>query len=191
MTDLDHASSGCAARSPEPALLRRRAPLGAARRMLTQFAPADCWRKAAKATWVNCDACDDGHVEDVVWIRNTETGCLLPFIPCPEVGGAPVDPERLRRWAVDLDLAAAPYATGVGACRPVCAACSWARLVAWSAAPGWAVSRLLLCLRRGPAGCPSAVGTLSAYRGRPGFGRAGPHAAADQRCLAREKSDGL
>jgi hypothetical protein len=62
--------------------------------------------EGAKATWANCDACDDGRVEDVVWIRNTETGCLSPFIPCPEVGGAPVDPERLRRWAVNLDLAA-------------------------------------------------------------------------------------
>jgi hypothetical protein len=62
--------------------------------------------EGAKATWVNCDACDDGHAEDVIWLRNTETGSLSPFIPCPEVGGAPVDPERLRRWAVDLDLAA-------------------------------------------------------------------------------------
>src|SRR2546426_614487 len=57
-------------------------------------------REAAMATRVVCDACDDGHAEDVVWIRNTETGLLAPFLPCPEVGGAPVNPERLRRWAI-------------------------------------------------------------------------------------------
>lgn len=62
--------------------------------------------EAANATWVTCDTCDDSHAEDVVWVRNSESGCLSPFIPCPEAGGAPVDPERLRRWAVDLDLAA-------------------------------------------------------------------------------------
>jgi hypothetical protein len=63
-------------------------------------------REAAMATRVVCDACDDGHAEDVVWIRNTETGLLAPFLPCPEVGGTPVSPERLRRWAIDLDLTA-------------------------------------------------------------------------------------
>jgi hypothetical protein len=63
-------------------------------------------REAAMATWAVCDACDDGHAEDVVWIRNTQTGLLTPFVPCPEVGGAPVNPERLRRWAIDRDLTA-------------------------------------------------------------------------------------
>jgi len=61
-------------------------------------------REAAMATQAVCDACDDGHAEEVVWIRNPQTGLLKPFLPCPEVGGAPVNTERLRRWAVDLDL---------------------------------------------------------------------------------------
>jgi len=63
-------------------------------------------REAAMATRAVCDACDDGHAEDVVWIRNTQTELLKPFLPCPEVGGAPVNPVRLGRWAVDLDLIA-------------------------------------------------------------------------------------
>ena len=63
-------------------------------------------REAAMATRAVCDACDDGHAEEVVWIRNAQTGLLAPFLPCPEVGGAPVNPERLRRWAIDLDLTA-------------------------------------------------------------------------------------
>lgn len=73
---------------------------------------------AAKARWVSCDACDDGHVEDVAWIRNAKTGYLSPFIPCPEVGGAPVDPERLRRWVVDLDLTAQLIREGLGLIGP-------------------------------------------------------------------------
>ena len=71
-------------------------------------------REAAMATRVVCDACDDGHAEDVVWLRNTETGLLAPFLPCPEVGGTPVSPERLRRWAIDLDLTAGELRNRLG-----------------------------------------------------------------------------
>ena len=63
-------------------------------------------REAAMATRAVCDSCGDGHAEDVVWTRNAQTGSLAPFLPCPEVGGAPVNPERLRRWSIDLDLTA-------------------------------------------------------------------------------------
>jgi hypothetical protein len=63
-------------------------------------------REAAMATRAVCDACYGGHIEEVVWIRNAQTGLLAPFLPCPEVGGALVNPERLRRWAIDLDLTA-------------------------------------------------------------------------------------
>lgn len=71
-------------------------------------------REAAMATRAVCDACDDGHFEEVVWIRNAQTGLLAPFLPCPEVGGTPVNPDRLRRWAIDLDLTAAELRDGLG-----------------------------------------------------------------------------
>lgn len=60
-------------------------------------------REAERATWARCDACSDGHVEEVAWLRNSATGALVPFIPCPDTGAAPVVHQRLRRWAVDLD----------------------------------------------------------------------------------------
>lgn len=73
---------------------------------IERFRTRGLLREAAMATRAVCETCDDGHTEDVVWIRNTQTGLLTPFLPCPEVGGAPLDPERLRRWAIDLDLTA-------------------------------------------------------------------------------------
>jgi hypothetical protein len=63
-------------------------------------------KETTKATWAVCNACGNGHVEEVVWMSNPAAGRMAAFIPCPEVGGAPVEPERLRRWAVDLDLTA-------------------------------------------------------------------------------------
>ena len=63
-------------------------------------------KETARATWAICNACGDGHMEEVVWMNSGAPGHLEAFIPCPEVGGAPVEPDRLRRWAVDLDLTA-------------------------------------------------------------------------------------
>ena len=63
-------------------------------------------KEAAKASWAICDACGDGHSEEVVWMSRGAGGELTPLIPCPAVGGAPIDPERLRRWMADVDLAA-------------------------------------------------------------------------------------
>jgi len=62
-------------------------------------------KEAARATSAVCDACGDGHSEEVVWIGG-ESGRLAAFIPCPALGGVPIAPERLRRWAVDLELTA-------------------------------------------------------------------------------------
>ena len=62
-------------------------------------------KEAAKATSAMCDACGDAHAEEVVWM-NGASGHLLPFIPCPVVGGVPVEPDRLCQWAVNIDLTA-------------------------------------------------------------------------------------
>ena len=59
-------------------------------------------REAAQARYVLCDACTEGHREEVVWESSvrTPTG-MRGYIPCPEERSVPVDPERLRQWAVD------------------------------------------------------------------------------------------
>lgn len=64
-------------------------------------------REAAPAKAAVCEMCDDGHESEIVWVQNAESRKLRPYVPCPEYGGAPIDPERLRRWAVDLDAIAA------------------------------------------------------------------------------------
>lgn len=63
-------------------------------------------KETERATWARCEACGDGHVENVVWVQNATTGRSAPFVPCPENGGASVSIERLRRWAIDLDAIA-------------------------------------------------------------------------------------
>jgi len=59
-------------------------------------------RETAQARYVLCDACTEGHREEVVWESSvrTPTG-MRGYIPCPEERSVPVDPERLRQWAVD------------------------------------------------------------------------------------------
>ncbi len=63
-------------------------------------------RETDRATWARCEACGDGHFEQVAWIRNATTGALTPYVSCPQAGGSRVSPERLRRWAIDLDAIA-------------------------------------------------------------------------------------
>lgn len=70
-------------------------------------------REAERATWARCDACGDGHVEEVAWLRNATSGALVPFVPCPETGGAPVAHQRLQRWAVDLESLAQATRAGL------------------------------------------------------------------------------
>lgn len=49
-----------------------------------------------------------------MWISRGASGSLTPFIPCPEVGGVPIEPDRLRRWAADLDLTALKVREALG-----------------------------------------------------------------------------
>lgn len=85
-------------------------------------------REAERATWARCDACGDGHVEEVAWLRNAATGVLVPFIPCPDTGAAPVAHQRLQRWAVDLEALAQATRAGlalVGDSRPLVVGRVW------------------------------------------------------------------
>ncbi|MCZ2076061.1 MAG: hypothetical protein LC130_13810 [Bryobacterales bacterium] len=63
-------------------------------------------KETDRATWAHCEACGDGHVEEIVWVQNATTGRPTPFVPCPENGGVSISIERLRRWAIDLDAIA-------------------------------------------------------------------------------------
>lgn len=63
-------------------------------------------KEASRATWARCEACGDGHVEEVAWIRNATTGSPTPYVHCPAIGGVAVSLECLRRWAIDLDAIA-------------------------------------------------------------------------------------
>jgi hypothetical protein len=62
-------------------------------------------REAAQARYVICDACTEGHREEVVWQSSVRspTG-MRGYIPCPEERSVPVDPERLRQWAVNTGM---------------------------------------------------------------------------------------
>jgi len=61
-------------------------------------------KETERATWAQCETCGDGHVEEVVWIHNKDTGNSAPFVPCPATGGASVSPDRLCRWAIDFNV---------------------------------------------------------------------------------------
>jgi hypothetical protein len=81
---------------------------------LDRFRERGFLREAALATRAMCDACEEGHLEDVVWLHSARTGRLEPFLACPENGGAPVDVERLRRWAIARDRIASELREQLG-----------------------------------------------------------------------------
>jgi hypothetical protein len=72
-------------------------------------------RPAAIAVSVPCGSCADAHEEAVRWTRAPRGRPSRPYIPCPEVGSDWVEPERLARWAVDLDGLARAAADAIGA----------------------------------------------------------------------------
>lgn len=55
---------------------------------------------ARPATHVVCDACHDGHVEEVSRIK-TPNGAPIFRIRCPEAGWVVVPDNRLRQWTID------------------------------------------------------------------------------------------
>jgi hypothetical protein len=57
-------------------------------------------RESATATHVICDACAEGHVEEVDRIEYADHVTRF-FITCPENGRVEVPRERLMQWAVD------------------------------------------------------------------------------------------
>lgn len=59
-------------------------------------------READPAKRVECDACSDRHLSEVIPI-NYPDGQTRFFIPCPENGRIEIPRDRLRQWAVDFN----------------------------------------------------------------------------------------
>lgn len=66
-------------------------------------------RQVENATSVVCDACAEGHVEEVRYVRSLQTSPLRAYIYCPENERVQVPLDRLKQWDVDLQ----GLATGV------------------------------------------------------------------------------
>jgi hypothetical protein len=79
-------------------------PEGAERELLE----AGIIRRDDTATTVVCDACGEGHVEDVEIIVSPPRSSPRAYIHCPVVGRVMVPAERLLQWIIDTrDLAIA------------------------------------------------------------------------------------
>lgn len=70
-------------------------------------------RRDDNTTTVICDACADGHVEDVALIESPPGSPVRAYIHCPEAGRVAVPLERLKQWVVDFDGLAGAVASGL------------------------------------------------------------------------------
>lgn len=82
---------------------------------LGEWLAAGLVAEAAAARVAACDGCGIDHVEEVVRFPPGLDGRPRLYIPCPELGRVEVDPERLRRWRVDVGRLADMTATALGA----------------------------------------------------------------------------
>lgn len=79
-------------------------PEGAERELLE----AGIIRRDDTATTVVCDACGEGHAEDVATIVSPPGSQPRSYIHCPDAGRVMVPPERLFQWVIDTrDIATA------------------------------------------------------------------------------------
>jgi hypothetical protein len=70
-------------------------------------------RPIESATCVSCDACEAGHVEDVVCIESPPGTPMRAYIVCPTVGRVNVPLERLLQWRIDFQGLARAVAGGL------------------------------------------------------------------------------
>ena len=86
-------------------------------------------RRDDNARTVTCDACQDGHIEEVVRIEDPPGSPVRAYIPCPELGRIAVPLERLKQWVVDFEGLAKAVARAlalVGKVEEVATARLWA-----------------------------------------------------------------
>ena len=60
-------------------------------------------RQAANLQVIECDACGEGHVEEVEILVEPAGSKPRAYIACPDAGRVSVPIERLQQWSVDLD----------------------------------------------------------------------------------------
>jgi hypothetical protein len=77
------------------------------------LADAQVIRRVDNTESVVCDACHDGHVEDVVLVESPAGSPVRGYIHCPEAGRVAVPLERLKQWAVDFNGLAVAVARGL------------------------------------------------------------------------------
>jgi hypothetical protein len=70
-------------------------------------------RRDDNTTTVICDACHEGHVEEVVLIQSPPGSPVRAYIHCPENGRVAVSLERLKQWAVNFGGLAKAIASGL------------------------------------------------------------------------------
>ena len=63
-------------------------------------------RQSENLRVIQCDACGDGHVEDVEILVEPASSKPRAYITCPDTGRVSVPMERLQQWSVDLDAVA-------------------------------------------------------------------------------------
>lgn len=70
-------------------------------------------RRAEDAGSVECDACGEGHLEEILQIAVPPGTESRAFIACPEAGRILVDEYRIVRWRLDLQRVAAALASAL------------------------------------------------------------------------------
>jgi hypothetical protein len=81
---------------------------------LDQLLAVGLVKPVANAGSVLCDACGEGHVEEVLYVDSPPGSPLRAYIACPDAGRVRVPLGRLRRWAADPDALAAALAGALG-----------------------------------------------------------------------------
>ena len=75
-----------------------------------QLTDAGLVHQVENAMSVVCDACAEGHVEEVTYIENPRHSAVRAYIHCPEHGRVRVPLWRLRQWEVDFGCIASAVA---------------------------------------------------------------------------------
>ncbi len=70
-------------------------------------------RRSENLRSIECDACGDGHVEEVQILTEPVGTKPRAYITCPEAARVAVDMERLHQWSIDLEALARTVATAL------------------------------------------------------------------------------
>lgn len=70
-------------------------------------------RQAENLRVIECDACGEGHLEEVQILTEPVGSTPRAYIACPEAGCVSVDWQRLQQWSVDLDAVARTVAASL------------------------------------------------------------------------------